>query len=179
MMIKKEDIIIIAKNQKFFVKTMKKKHEQKDIEHLAYELMNKHNLNNWKFRWSNASRRFGSCNKKNMTISLSKLHGVYDDLYLVKDTILHEIAHGLTSKNNTPHCKEWKEIALKIGCNPLSHKKSNIPEKYYSKYIGICNNCNKKIYLNKRGNFICKSCYNNYSSYNKFNYLKNPDYLML
>jgi hypothetical protein len=156
---------------------MKRKNIIQEIENLAYELLDKYNLDDWEFKWSNASRRFGSCNRNNKTIYLSRLHGLYDDIYLVKDTLLHEIAHGLTPKNHSSHGVEWKEIAQKIGCNPVSYKKSNIPEKYSCKYIGICENCNNKVYLNKRGKYFCRNCYNNFSSNYKFNYFKNTDYL--
>ena len=156
---------------------MKIKNDLHNIEKTAYKLMKKHNLNNWKFRWSNASRRYGSCDKKNKIISISKLHGLYDDEYLVKDTILHEISHGLTPEFYASHGKEWKENAIKIGCNPLSYKKGTINDKYSCKYIGFCVNCNNKIYLNKRGNYICKNCYNTYSLNCRYNYHKNPDYL--
>ncbi len=158
---------------------MIQKNKLEDIKILAIELMKKHNLKGWIFKWSNASRRFGSCNKNNKTISLSKLHAIYDDIFLVKDTILHEIAHGLTPKNFSAHGKEWKENALKIGCKPISYKKSNISEKLSCKYIGICAKCEKKIFLNKRSKYICRSCYNVYSLNSNFNYFMNPDYIYL
>jgi hypothetical protein len=139
--------------------------------------MSKYNLDNWQFKWTNASRRFGSCNKKKRIISLSKLHGIYDDIELVKDTILHEIAHGLTPDIYLAHGKQWKEIALTIGCNPKSYKKSSVSDKHSCKYKGICSNCNKIIYVNKRSNLICRSCYNNYSLNCRFNYSINYEYL--
>ena len=156
---------------------MKQKNKLEDIKILSNELMNKHNLNDWRFKFSNASRRLGSCNKKKKTISVSKLHGLYDDKTQIKDTILHEIAHVLTPKYYSAHGKEWKDNAKKVGCNPISYKKSIISEKFSCKYIGICINCKKKIFLNKRSTYICRSCYNTYSLNSKFNYIINPDYL--
>ena len=93
---------------------MKQKNKLEDIKILSNELMKKHNLNDWEFKFSNASRRLGSCNKKKKTISVSKLHGLYDDNSQVKDTILHEIAQVLTPKYYSAHGKEWKDNAKKV-----------------------------------------------------------------
>jgi len=155
------------------------------IENFANELLDKYNLKGWKFRWSNATRRFGSCSKYRKTISVSKLHGLYDDIELVLDTILHEIAHGLTPKNQPSHGNVWKRNALIVGCEPKSCKKSSIPQEISCKWIGTCINCSKEVFFNKRSKLFCRSCYDRYAPNGeridmkgfKFKYRENPKFI--
>ena len=88
-----------------------------DAAKLAVLYMDLHELNGWQFRFDRATRRFGCCHHSSKTISLSRDLVSLNDKRDVRDTILHEIAHALAGPKVRPHGREWREIALRIGCN--------------------------------------------------------------
>jgi predicted SprT family Zn-dependent metalloprotease len=88
-----------------------------DAAKLAGLYMGLHKLGDWQFRFDRATRRFGCCNHKSKTISLSTVLVGLNDKREVRDTILHEIAHALAGPKVRAHGREWREIALRIGCN--------------------------------------------------------------
>ena len=53
-------------------------------------------------------------------ISISKAYLESNPFSVMKDTLLHEIAHALQFEKTgkTDHGNGWKEIAAKIGCKP-------------------------------------------------------------
>jgi hypothetical protein len=139
---------------------------------LCLELMTKHGLtseNGWSFEWIKSKNSAGKCRTFNSVkivgftttgrkiktstnstnggiIMLSSFITSIHNEDEVKDTILHEIAHGLTPGHN--HDSVWRRKALEIGCNgercfsiteEIEEKKSNI--------VGICPKCNKKHYM--------------------------------
>lgn len=89
-----------------------------DAQSLALELMAEHGLikNGWTFSYVKKRRSCGSCNWQKKTIFLSVYHVVLNDMEVIKDTILHEIAHYYTPKSN--HDANWKATAIRLGCNP-------------------------------------------------------------
>ena len=112
--------------------------EIEKAEKLAHELMEEHighGCYPWKFKWDNAKRRFGRCKSPfiregmeshwrlngdgRFWISLSKPLTELNSEAEVRDTILHEIAHALDveERGTSNHDKNWKRIAISIGCN--------------------------------------------------------------
>jgi len=88
-----------------------------NVKSLARRLMVKHGFADWTFKLDNASRRLGLCDHKSKTISVSPRHVQQDTDENIRDTILHEIAHALSS-DDVVHGKEWKTIASRIGATP-------------------------------------------------------------
>lgn len=88
-----------------------------DATRLAFLYMRLHELDDWQFRLDRATSRFGSCNHRCKTITMSRLLVTLNDKREVRDTILHEIAHALAGPKVRAHGREWREIALRIGCN--------------------------------------------------------------
>lgn len=77
----------------------------------------------YKFAFDNAKRTFGCCQTApTLMIFLSKpncLNNMDNDETII-DTILHEIAHGITHllyPKASHHGLEWQNIAKEIGCN--------------------------------------------------------------
>ena len=66
-----------------------------DATRLAFLYMRLHELDDWQFRLDRATSRFGSCNHRCKTITMSRLLVTLNDKREVRDTILHEIAHAL------------------------------------------------------------------------------------
>src|SRR2546421_7680141 len=84
-----------------------------DARTLATELMQKHGLAEWRFRFDHAGRRFGSCRTSQKLITLSRPLTILNSSDQVRDTILHEIAHALTPGDG--HGERWRAMCQQIG----------------------------------------------------------------
>jgi len=116
----------------------------REAESLVYKYMAKHDLpDEWLFRWQNKKNALGTCSFKNKLIKLSKWYVELNDIEDVKDTILHEIAHGLAyvrhGKLGMGHGLLWKRVCQEIGAIPKSCSKTDLikPKNYY-KYNDTC-----------------------------------------
>lgn len=141
---------------------------------LCLEMMNKHGLTaaaGWKFKWINSKNVAGKCSTNGGrkvigrtyggkrifmptgitnggTIMLSKFVTQHHDDAKVLDTILHEIAHGLTPGHG--HDYVWKSKARSIGCNGERCYDVNDSEtlveakRAVSNIIGTCPLCKKE-----------------------------------
>jgi predicted SprT family Zn-dependent metalloprotease len=84
----------------------------------ARRLMDEHDLQGWRFAWSNnVTGAAGYTDFTRRTITLSKPHVQNHTAAEVDDTILHEIAHALAGYQ-AGHGPEWKQIARKLGAKP-------------------------------------------------------------
>jgi predicted SprT family Zn-dependent metalloprotease len=95
-----------------------------DIEHYALSQIKKHLKHNWAFRWSDKmTSAFGYC-YPNKIIQLSSKFTLLNInfFHIVKDTILHEIAHAIQLERQgiLGHNKDWKKICMDIGAKPLT-----------------------------------------------------------
>lgn len=82
------------------------------VESKALELMAQHGVSHFKFKFSGARRRSGSCSSN--TISLSINHALYSDIKQFIDTILHEIAHAIVGVS-CRHREKWQIKAKELG----------------------------------------------------------------
>jgi predicted SprT family Zn-dependent metalloprotease len=133
---------------------------------LALDLMQEHQLNKWVFQFDRAKVRFGYCNYRDKIISLSKHLVELNSKALVKDTILHEVAHALVGKRHN-HGKVWKEKAFEIGCSATrcySEKDVVIPLK---KYTASCGSCKRVFQAARKRKAACGICCKRYNN-NKF-----------
>ncbi len=88
-----------------------------DVAQEAGELMDKHGLKSWNFRFSSARRAIGLCKEKEKIIQLGRHHAANDPPEQVTDTILHEIAHALAGAA-AGHGPSWCNVAKRIGATP-------------------------------------------------------------
>ena len=113
-----------------------------DAETLAKELIEKHRLNDWEFRFDNAVRRSGACHCQKKLITLSPYLTQLNDESSVRNTILHEIAHALAwiGFKEHGHGRKWKEIANAVGYTHkiVSSMRVVAPN---PKFVGLCPNC--------------------------------------
>lgn len=80
------------------------------FETIARKTINDHNLSDWNFKYDRAVRRYGCCNYRTKTISMSsKLVGLNEESKNM-NTLLHEIAHALAGKK-AGHGYDWKKVA--------------------------------------------------------------------
>ena len=106
---------------------------------LAEKLLSDNNLNDYKFKFDYAKKRFGYCSWDNKIISLSEPLVSLNTIDRVRQTILHEIAHALTPYHN--HDRVWKYTALKLGDDGercYSTDNTNTPE---ATHIYECSKC--------------------------------------
>ena len=128
-----------------------------EIATMARELMDFHGLQDWIFKFNRSKyKKYGNCCYSLKTINITSFYSFREASYdsLIKDTILHEIAHALVGRGHE-HDSIWKAKCIEIGCIPNRFCESlNIPRKYLCicpihGQIGSCN-------LNK--SYIHKKC---------------------
>lgn len=85
---------------------------------LARELIEQHLGRGWRIEWNDSDRLFGGCQPNRRAIQLSRHFVRRCSRDEVVDTILHEIAHGLTPSGVKPHGAEWQAAAQRLGARP-------------------------------------------------------------
>lgn len=106
-----------------------------DIQAEARALMDVHGLSGWKLQFDRAVQRAGMCDQGNQLISLSApLMSRWTEAQR-KDTILHEIAHALSSVG---HGRAWQLKCLEIGVDPARTWGRDGEETIPPKYTGTC-----------------------------------------
>ena len=125
-------------------------------------------LSEWELKFSNQKRHLGCCSPRKKIISVSRAFMQTNPFSVMKDTLLHEIAHALhyieTGKTN--HNNNWKKFALKVGCEPkrcATGEGLNMPK---GNYIGVCPVCRKEthFYRRVRRSYSCSHCTKSYDS---------------
>jgi predicted SprT family Zn-dependent metalloprotease len=113
-----------------------------DAERLATDLMRKHGLTNWEFKFDNARARVGICRYRERVIGLSRYYVRANEEIEVQDTVLHEIAHALAGPQ-AAHGPAWRSIATAIGCSSTrcSHAAMGVDPKYSL----WCDTCGKRL----------------------------------
>lgn len=146
-----------------------------EAKELTISLMRQHGLveKGWGFEFDNAKRRFGVCRHGRKIIGLSKEMVLLNDLPIVKNTILHEIAHALVDSKHG-HDSVWRAKALEIGCDGercYSTETTNIVK---GKYIACCPNCKKehRRFRKPKYNASCGKCSSTYNEKYKLNWEK-------
>ena len=119
-------------------------------------------LSGWKIKFSNRKRNLGHCNCTKKVISISNAFLKTNSYPVMKDTLLHEIAHAFqyiqTGFSN--HGREWQDIAKKVGCSSkrcTEKEDVNFPS---GSYIGTCPECGKQthFYREVRRVYSCNVC---------------------
>jgi predicted SprT family Zn-dependent metalloprotease len=128
---------------------------------LARQLMIRHGLEEWSFRFDHARRRFGSCRCATRLITLSRPLTLLNTEEQVRDTILHEIAHALTPGEG--HGPRWRAKCREIGAKParcytddsvVSPARSPAPFRFGCAACGWWVERRRR----SRGKYICARC---------------------
>lgn len=88
---------------------------------MARTLLDQHGLTEWRVEFDRAKRRLGQCRYSTRTIGLGRDYVLHNDENLVRDTILHEIAHALVGPG-AGHGLVWKNKCREIGARPVARK---------------------------------------------------------
>ncbi len=128
---------------------------------LAKDLMKQHGLDDWSFSFDHARRRFGQCNYTHRRITLSKRLTFLNPLEEVRDTILHEIAHGLTP--GAKHGPRWRAKCREIGARAVrcfTEERVVTPPRRAAPYLLGCPKCEWWVERRRRirRNYLCTRC---------------------
>lgn len=127
---------------------------------------NKWGLPDWELKFSNQKRQLGYCRPKKKVISISKAFMETNPFSVIKDTLLHEIAHALhfLEAGKTNHSNGWKKFALKVGCEPKRCATGEGLKMPQGNYVGICPVCERttNFYRRVRRSYACNHCTNRY-----------------
>lgn len=108
---------------------------------LARRLMNEHGLRDWTFQYDRSKRRFGQCRYSSKEIGLSPALTYKNTEEIVKDVILHEIAHALVGPDVPSHGDEWQAKCVEIGARPQARYDTKEVEGVQPNYYLTCLNC--------------------------------------
>jgi SprT protein len=129
------------------------------VEELANELLEEHDLSDWRFEWSKDKRTVGWCRHHRKVIQYSLYFVHKTDMDEIRDTLLHEIAHALVGANHG-HNHVWKSKCREIGARPerLANEESKTTAVY--NYKLLCDNCGKEYYRYRlrRATLYCSRC---------------------
>ena len=127
---------------------------------LAADLMAAWGLDDWCFEFDAAVRRFGHCRFDARTISLSRHLVALNDVDLVRDTILHEIAHARAGPRHG-HDATWRRTAVRVGARPdrtFGDEVASPPPKW----VGTCPGCGGRLerhrLLRRTRQLACAAC---------------------
>ena len=139
---------------------MKIEDAMQEVQDLALSEMTIHGLTRkgWTFAFDKAKRRRGccKCHKKQITVSIYHLRDWPDNRSDVRETILHEIAHGLCD-DNEGHGPEWKRTAQRIGATPS--RATCVPMDVPYLWTGACTGRTHQAHRKRRrAVYKCKCC---------------------
>ncbi len=152
--------------------------ELSEVRKLALELIKENGATCW-FTFSEARRQLGCYSPKDNTIHISKSLAELNNKKVVKDVLLHEIAHSLTRGHG--HDRVFKRLCSELGCSQKTFIELEI-NKEEKRYLYTCKNCGKVIQRHtKNYTTACLSCCKKYNKgeYSKkylFNISENPLY---
>jgi len=126
---------------------------------LARKLIDDHGLPGWDFKLNKSKRQLGVCKEYLKRIELSEHYVQNNQPEMIVDTILHEIAHALVGVSHG-HDQVWKNMCLRLGCNPRSCDKTvQMPE---GDWKARCSSCRKVFSRHRRPKslrgFFCTKC---------------------
>lgn len=125
---------------------------------LACELMSRYGLADWEFAFDSARRRLGACWPSRRRIGLSRHFVKLNEAEIVRDVILHEIAHALTPGDG--HGRRFKQKARELGCNPASCISGSAFNAAPARYILECPHCGRTWprYRRPSQSLACRPC---------------------
>ncbi len=133
--------------------------ELDEARELAFELMSDYGLWYWRFKFDKSKMRFGLCDERTKEISLSEPLVLLNNEEVVKNVILHEIAHALVGCKHK-HNSIFQEKAKKLGCEYIYRYSSENIVRVPKNVVAKCPNCNFifKRYRKPNGRRACGKC---------------------
>lgn len=112
---------------------------ESQVQRWATELLAQHELSGWTFHLDRARNRLGQCDYTRRRITLSRHVLENNDESIVRDTLLHEIAHARVGPGHA-HDAVWRAEAARIGAQPHATADAtvNLPP---GKWLLVCLTC--------------------------------------
>ncbi|MEJ2288248.1 MAG: SprT-like domain-containing protein [Deinococcales bacterium] len=125
---------------------------------LATTLMAEHGLTGWSFAFDRARRRLGSCQPARRRITLSAPLTRLNDVEVVRDTVLHEIAHALTPGDG--HGARWRAACRRLGARPQRLAAAGDVVLPPAPHVLVCDRCGHRYprYRRTRLHYACGRC---------------------
>jgi SprT-like family len=121
---------------------------------LARQLMDQHGLDRWSLVFGQAQTYFGICDKRQKRITISAPLTLQNDIDEVRDVVLHEIAHALTTDRG--HGRLWEAKARMVGCRPeRCYRQLRQPP---PRFVGTCPACGYETTAYRRNRVSCGRC---------------------
>jgi predicted SprT family Zn-dependent metalloprotease len=128
-----------------------------EADRLCRELIAAHLGERWTFGWDRAVRRFGQCRIDERRITLSRELVSLNDVDVVRDTVLHEIAHGLAPRG-AGHGPKWRQIARELGAQPERCFDRSTVQVPPPRHRGSCPSCGREVRAMRRRTVACARC---------------------
>jgi predicted SprT family Zn-dependent metalloprotease len=137
--------------------------EQEIIEicKFAKEQIDKH-CPEYRLAFNKRKRALGVCDYRKKQIQLSLIHMKIQPLDIMKNTVIHEVAHALTEGHH--HDRVWKRKFIELGGD--GQRLCTICEMPKGKYTYECPNCKKvsHFYKQVKAERACGECCNTYNA---------------
>ncbi|MCL2639231.1 MAG: SprT-like domain-containing protein [Phycisphaerales bacterium] len=129
-------------------------------ERMGRELIAGHGLREWRFGWNRRKRALGLCRYREKRIELSLYFVRDNDERMVRETILHEVAHALAGEK-AGHGVKWRAMCAKVGCKAERCDKGAAVMPY-GRWRGRCVGCGKEYWRHRRpmrgAKYWCRTC---------------------
>lgn len=109
---RKLSVAVQKYNNKMSNLTVEEAEKLNAVEQLAKELMDTHNVSHFKFRFGYGWAKWGTCSLTTITLQLEFV--LKYNMYEIKNTLLHEIAHAIVGVK-CGHRLEWQLKAKEFG----------------------------------------------------------------
>lgn len=138
----------------------------KQAKALARRLMNKHGLRKWEFHFSTSRSTFGATCHAAETIHVSGPLAKFNSRELIREVVLHEIAHALLPETSG-HGPRWKKKAKELGVPAITgippHRYTKVP-KGYTQSLSCRSKCGTVLASYKGNPYLidaaCIRCFN-------------------
>jgi predicted SprT family Zn-dependent metalloprotease len=123
----------------------------KDAEKLAWQLLREHKLKDWTYQTNTRKRTLGLCFSQYKRIELSIYFIEHNTPEVVRETLLHEIAHAIVGSDQG-HNAVWMEMAEKLGVTP--RRKSAAAIMPPGPWQATCRGCNRLFSKHRKPKYI-------------------------
>lgn len=117
-----------------------------EIHKLARRLMAIHGLGDWTFAFNRRKRAMGYCYCGIKTIELSVYFVESNPEEVIRDTLLHEIAHALVGPEHG-HDEVWKAKCREVGAKPERYGSAVMP---LGRWRAQCHCCGKRFHRHRK-----------------------------
>jgi predicted SprT family Zn-dependent metalloprotease len=112
---------------------------------ITLEMIEKH-CPEYGFRWNNKKRALGTCDYVDKKIELSRHTVRINDEEMIRDIIIHEVAHALTYGHH--HDSVWRAKAIELGGSGT--RRSENAKSVKGKYQFTCKDCGYVSYMYRK-----------------------------